>query len=232
MTGRLAGLQWLFLDPSLILNETETEREQRRALAAVLAKRGRPLAQEQVERAWMAAIAAPQPTPPLLGAARALAPDPGAAEALVQEVMAIARPKDTLWSGLQLVLGQLGARYQVAIVGPYRPPGMRARLARFNLKVDFLLLSEDGGLSHRLSANGKPDGALFTAALRKAGCQAGQALFATDRVDLGVAPAKAAGLFTVWVRVTNHRVRYPRSSMETPDLTVTSLRELAGALGL
>jgi FMN phosphatase YigB (HAD superfamily) len=103
-------------------------------------------------------------------------------------------------------------------------------LERFGLKVEFLLLSEEAGLSHRMGVTGRPDGAIFTAALRKVGSPAGWALFATDRVDLGVAPAKAAGLATAWVRVTNHKLRHPRSGAETPDLTVTSLRELATAL--
>ncbi|HLO02459.1 MAG TPA: HAD family hydrolase [Symbiobacteriaceae bacterium] len=230
MNPRLAGLQWLFLDPSLILNETETEREQRRILAALLQKRGRPVTQEQVERAWMAAISAAQPQHPLLGAARALAPDPSSAEALAQEVTRTARPADTLWAGVQLALGQLSATYRVAVVGPYRAPGSKARLERFSLKLEFLLLSEESGLSHRMGPTGKPDGALFTAALRKVGAPAARALFATDRVDLGVAPAKSTGLATAWVRITNHKLRHPRNSMETPDVTVTSLRELAGAL--
>lgn len=230
MNPRFEGLQWLFLDPSLIINETETEREQRRVLADLLARRGRPVTQEQVERAWMAAISASQPQHPLLGAARALASDTASGEALAQEVARTARPADTLWAGVQLALGQLAANYHVAIVGPYRAPGSRARLERFSLKVEWVMLSEESGLSHRLLPNGKPDGALFTAALRKVGAPAARALFATDRVDLGVAPAKLAGLSTAWVRITNHKLRYPRGVMETPDLTVTTLRDLATAL--
>lgn len=230
MNRRFEGLQWLFLDPSLILNETETEREQRRILAELLARRGRPVSQEQVERAWMAAISAAQPQHPLLGAARALAPDSGSAEALAQEVVRTARPTDTLWTGLQLALVQLTANYRVAVVGPYRAPGSKARVERFSLKVEWVLMSEEGGLSHRLSPTGKPDAALFTAALRRVGAPADRALFATDRVDLGVAPARAAGLATAWVRLTNHKLRYPRNSMETPDVTVLSLRELANVL--
>jgi FMN phosphatase YigB (HAD superfamily) len=230
MNPRLTGLQWLFLDPSLILNETETEREQRRVLAALLAKRGRPVSVEQVERAWMAAISATQPQHPLLGAARALAPDPDSAEALAREAAATARPADTLWAGIQLALGQLGATYRLAVVGPYRAPGSKARLERFPVKLEFMLLSEEGGLSHRMGPTGKPDGALFTAALRKVGAPAGRVLFATDRVDLGVAPAKSVGLATAWVRLTNHKLRPPRNTMEMPDLTVNSLRELALAL--
>lgn len=230
MSSRLPDLQWLFLDSSLLMNETETEREQRRTLAALLAKRGRTVSLEEVERAWMAAISAAQPQSPLLGAARALASDRVSGEALGFEVAKTARPADTLWAGVQLALAQLAANYRVAVVGPYRPPGTKARLERFGLKVEFLLLSEEGNLSHKMGLTGKPDGAIFTAALRKVGAPASQALFATDRVDLGVAPAKAAGLATAWVRVTNHKLRHPRSGAETPDITVTSLRELAAAL--
>lgn len=230
MNPRLSGLLWLFLDSSLIINETETERAERRVLSDLLAKRGRPVSQAQVERAWMAAISATQPQNPLLGACRTFAPESGAAEALALEVLRTARPADTLWAGLQLALGQLGVAYHLAVVGPYRAPGTKARLERFTLKLEFHLLSEESGLSHRVGLTGKPDGALLTAALRRVGAPAERALFATDRVDLGVAPAKAAGLATAWVRVTNHKLRYPRSSMETPDVTVNSLKELAALL--
>lgn len=226
MHPKLQGLIWLFLDPSVILNENDTDREARRLIAAALLRRGRAVTQEQVERAWMQSISAPRPVVPLLGAVRMLAGDPGMAAAIADEVVRALRPADMLFPGMQLTLNALGKQVRLGVVAPYRPPGMRARLERFHLHFGLLALSDEQGLSHRLEEHGKPDPALFVWALKRAGCAPGLAGYVGDRVDLGIAPAKAAGLTTVWARTTNYKLRYPRSSAETPDLTVASLGDL------
>jgi FMN phosphatase YigB (HAD superfamily) len=224
---RLPQVQWLFLDPSVLLNEIDTEREARRLVAAALARRGRPADQDQVERAWMQAIASPRAIPPLAGAIQLLAPDPGSAAAILDEVTRTCRNLDQLFSGTQLALNALGRQVKLGVIGPYRLPGTRARLDKFHLSFPVVALSDEQGLSHKLDLAGRPDPALFTWALRKAGCPAAHAAFASDRVDLGLAPAKAAGMTTIWVRTTNYKLRYPRNTAETPDITVNSISELA-----
>jgi FMN phosphatase YigB (HAD superfamily) len=227
MHQRLQGLQWLFLDPSVLLNENDTDREARRQLAAALTKRGRPVGQEAVERAWMQAIAATRPVHPLRGAAQLLAPDPSTAAAIVDEVIRGTRNVDSLFAGVQIALHALESQVKLGVIGPYRLPGNRARLERYHLHFPVVALSDEQQLSHRVDAAGKTDPALFVWALRKAGCPAGQAAFASDRVDLGLAPAKAAGMVTIWLRQTYHKLRYPRHALETPDVTLNSLSELA-----
>ncbi len=215
------------MDPSVLLNEGDSDREARRNIAAALAKRGRPVGQEQVERAWMQAISAPRPVHPLVGAVQLLAPDTGTSTAVVEEVIRGSRNLDTLFPGVQLALQSLQAKYKLGIIGPYRLPGTRSRLDKFHLSFGVVALSDELNLSHRLDVGTKPDPALFTWALKKAGCPPQRAAYASDRVDLGLAPAKAAGMTTIWVRATNHKLRYPRISAETPDLALNSISELA-----
>jgi len=222
-------VQWLFLDPSVLLNENGTEQRWRRGLVQALQRRGRTVAVDQVERAWMQAISAPRPMQPLVGAVRHLAPDLPADE-VAAEVLAATEPQDMLVTGLQLALNELRQRFHLGVIGPYRPPGTRARLTRFHLNFALVALSDELDLSHRLDATGKVDPGLFTWALRKVSALPGQAAFVSDRVALGLAPAKMAGLTTIWLRITNHRLRYPRNSYETPDLTFNSLPEMVRAL--
>lgn len=227
MDERLQSVQWLFLDPSVLLNENSTDREARRLVAAALSRRGRTVTQEQAERAWMQAIAAARPLHPLVGTVQALAPDAGSAAAILDEVLRGVRNQDLLFTGVQLALGQLAKRYKIGLIGPYRLPGTRARLAKFHLtSFAVMALSDELNLSHTLDMTGKPDPAIFTWALKKAGCPAGRAAFASDRVGLGLAPAKLAGMTTIWLRQTNFKLRYPRSTVETPDMTLNSLNEL------
>lgn len=227
---RLDQIQWLFFDPSVLLNESGTDREARRAVAAALARRGRTVDQDAVERAWMQAIASTRPVHPLEGAVRLLSPDLPTARAILDEVQRTPRNQDTLVTGLQLALNSLQPHFKLGVIGPYRLPGSRARLERFHLTFPVMALSDEQNLSHQLDPSGKLDPALFTWALHKACIPPTRAAFASDRVDLGLAPAKMAGLTTIWLRQTNHKLRYPRSTVETPDLTYGSLPEMARAI--
>lgn|GEM_PF-1932718 len=222
-------VQWLFFDPSVLLNENGTEQRWRRGVVQALQRRGRMVTLEQVERAWMQAIAASPPVQPLVGAVRHLAPE-APAEEIVREVLSSSGQQDMLVTGLQLALNELRQRYRLGVIGPYRPPGSRERLSRFHLNFAVVALSDELNLSHSLDPAGRVDPALFTWALRRVSAAPGQAAFASDRVALGLAPAKMAGLTTIWLRTTNYRLRYPRNSYETPDLTFNSLPEMARAL--
>lgn len=226
MHPRLQQVQWLFLDPSVLLNENETQREMRRNIALSLARRGRTLDQEAVERAWMQAIAATKPMHPLAGAVQILSPNAATAAAVIAEVTRNTRNLDTLHPGTQFALHALEKRFKLGIIGPYRLPGGRAQLERYHLHFPLVALSDELNLSAKLDVGGRPDPGLFVHALRKANCPADRAAYASDRVDLGLAPAKMAGMTTIWLRQTNHKLRYPRNSLETPDLTLNDLGDL------
>lgn len=230
MVHQLQGIQWLFLDLSILLNEGETDREFRRQIAAVLSRRGRAVEQEQVERAWMASITAPQAIMPEVGTVQSLAGTPAAAAAVLEEVTRTARNLDTLNPGVQLALSALQSRFRMGVIAPYRTGPLRPRLVKFHLNFPVMALCDEQQLSHRLGPSVRPDPALFVWALRKAGVPASQAAFASDRADLGLAPAKAAGMTTIWLRQTNYKLRVPRNTQETPDLTYNSLSDLAQAV--
>lgn len=227
MHPRLQQVQWLFLDPSVLLNENATEHAIRQSVQRSLARRGRMVDQETVERAWMQAITAPRPVHPLAGAVQLLAPDAATAAAVLAEVVRGIKSVDTLHPGVQLALHALQKAFKLGIVGPYRLPGVRTQLDRYHLHFPIVALCDELNLSNKLEVGPRPDPALFVWALRKAGCPASQAAFASDRVDLGLAPAKMAGMTTIWLRQTNHKLRYPRNSLETPDLTFNHMGDLA-----
>lgn len=227
MHPRLQQIQWLFLDPSVLFNENETERAIRHNIQVALARRGRQVDQMAVERAWMQAITAPQPVHPLAGAVKILAPDAATAAAVLAEVIRNVHCVDILHPGAQLALNTLEKRFELGIIGPYRLPGVRNQLNRYHLHLPVVALCDELNLSNTLEMGPRPDPALFIWALRKAGCPASQAAFASDRVDLGLAPAKMAGMTTIWIRQTNHKLRHPRNHLEMPDLTFNQLSDLA-----
>jgi len=156
-----------------------------------------------------------------------LAPDAASAAAVLAEVIRSTQCVDTLYPGVQLALHALQKVFRLGIIAPYRLPGVRTQLNRYHLHFALVALCDELNLSSRLDVGPRPDPALFVWALRKAGCPASQAAFASDRVDLGLAPAKMAGMTTIWIRQTNHKLRHPRNHLEMPDLTFNQLSDLA-----
>ncbi|SJZ40143.1 FMN phosphatase YigB, HAD superfamily [Enhydrobacter aerosaccus] len=57
-----------------------------------------------------------------------------------------------------------------------------------------------------------------------------ETIFVGDRLDQDVAPAKAQGMTTIQFRSGRWRRQKPRSAAETPDVTVTDVRELEEAI--
>ena len=226
MHPKLQNIQWLFFDPSVLLNETATEFETRRQIVAAFARRGQSIGMDQIDRAWMQALNAPQPVHPLAGAIQVLAGRGSDPADVLGEVLSRTSSLDAPFAGVHLVLNNLLNNFNLGVIGPYRIPGGRAQLERFRLALSVLALGDEQHLSFRLDVGGRPDPALFVWALRKAGCPSANAAYASDRVDLGLAPAKMAGMTTIWLRQTNHKHRHPRSTIETPDLTFNTLAEL------
>lgn len=68
----------------------------------------------------------------------------------------------------------------------------------------------------------KPDLEIFRRAFDKADCSAENSVMIGDRLDNDIAPAKALGMMTVWVR-RDYSVNNP---IEQSDYTITNLTEL------
>ncbi len=61
---------------------------------------------------------------------------------------------------------------------------------------------------------------------------ADEALMVGDRLDNDIAPAKAVGMQTVWIRQGFGGLQVPRSDAYRPDQTIQSLRDLLPVLGV
>jgi len=148
------------------------------------------------------------------------------------------------------------ARYGLTRVAPYRhayeklypdaKPVLQALASRFVLGI---IANQADGLRGRLQSWGiehlfthimsswevrlmKPDPRLFHLSLNRAGCPADEALMVGDRLDNDIAPAKAVGMQTVWIRQGFGGLQVPRSDAYRPDQTIQSLRDLLPVLGV
>ena len=99
--------------------------------------------------------------------------------------------------------------------------GLRERLCRFGILSYFscIVSSWDVGVM-------KPDRRIFEIALERAGCLPEEALMIGDRLDNDIAPAKAVGMKTVWVRQGFGACQSPVSAADKPDFTVDRLADL------
>lgn len=121
------------------------------------------------------------------------------------------------------VLRTLRARgYRIGVIAN-QSAGTEARLRAWGLlaHIDLVVSSAEEGVS-------KPDPAIFRIALARAGCQMQEAAMIGDRLDNDVSPAKALGMFTVWLPQGPALHHSPRNDAETPHVRVSSLSELLG----
>lgn len=69
----------------------------------------------------------------------------------------------------------------------------------------------------------KPDSEIFRRAFEKAGCSADCSVMVGDRLDNDIAPAKALGMKTVWIRQGLSVYSTPQGDFEMADYTVENL---------
>lgn len=128
---------------------------------------------------------------------------------------------EVLYPEARAVLTELSKRYRLGVIAN-QADGLADRLARWNLLSCFSLVISSWDYQVM-----KPDKRLFEIALEKANCTAQEAVMIGDRLDNDIAPAKALGMCTVWIRQGFGALQSPLSSSDTPDHTISSLRELA-----
>lgn len=104
-------------------------------------------------------------------------------------------------------------------------PGARKRLELMGILLyfDVISVSSDEGIA-------KPNPEIFLRALEKANCSAEEAIMVGDRLDNDIAPAKALGMKTVWVKQGLGKYASIRNEREAPDFTVSSLGEILNIL--
>ena len=118
-------------------------------------------------------------------------------------------------------LSKLSGPYHIGILAN-QAPGVSERLREWGILnfFDVVLSSAEEGIA-------KPDPEIFERALQRAGCSAEQVVMVGDRLDNDIAPAKALGMKTIWVRQGFSRFTHPVCAQDTPDYTAQSLTEVA-----
>lgn len=120
------------------------------------------------------------------------------------------------------VLRQLSAKgYRMGVIAN-QSLGTKERLSNWGLlkHFDVVLASAEEGVS-------KPDIEIFRRALRSAGCLPAEAVMVGDRLDNDIAPAKKAGMKTVWIKQGLGGLAKPVHEYEQADYVIQSLSELS-----
>lgn len=120
------------------------------------------------------------------------------------------------------VLRHLGDRFHLSVLTNGAPTMQRAKLHAAGL-VPFFHQVLVGGECVR----GKPDPAIFRAALAGAGCRSEQAVHIGDSLFHDIGGARNVGIHSVWL---NRREAVPAAADPTPDFSITGLDQLADCL--
>ena len=123
------------------------------------------------------------------------------------------------------VLTELKERYRLGIIAN-QPFNTRRRMENeWQLAdlFDLMLISAEVGFS-------KPDEKLFREALYKAQTSADRCMMIGDKLTNDIAPAKAMGFKTLWVRQEWGGMQTVADDSMKPDITVNSLKELPDIL--
>ena len=135
------------------------------------------------------------------------------------------RPKwkselEILYPDAKIVLETLHNRYKIGVIAN-QLPNIEKRLENFGIRqwIDLIISSADCGFS-------KPSSKIFQLALQQTSCSASSATMIGDRLDNDIAPAKALGMKTIWIKQGFSAYSPIQSPSEEPDFTVNSLSDL------
>ena len=135
------------------------------------------------------------------------------------------RPKwkselEILYPDAKIVLETLHNRYKIGVIAN-QLPNLEKRLENFGIRqwIGLIISSADYGFS-------KPSSKIFQLALQQASCSASSATMIGDKLDNDIAPAKALGMKTIWIKQGFSAYSPIQSPSEEPDFTVNSLSDL------
>lgn len=122
------------------------------------------------------------------------------------------------------VLGELKQTYRLGIIANQNA-GLSERLEKFGILKYFEVVfgSDDIGIA-------KPDVRIYTNALEKTDCPPECAVMIGDRLDNDIAPAKAAGMYTVRILHNCFAHSPVLNDEQRPDAVASSLAEIPDAI--
>lgn len=127
---------------------------------------------------------------------------------------------ETLYGDAPGVLRSLSGKYELGVIAN-QADGLRERLESFGILPYFTYIVSSWDIQVM-----KPDKRIYEYALKLANCRPHEAVMIGDRLDNDIAPAKAVGMGTVWVKQGFGGSQTPLSEADTPDDTVERLSEL------
>lgn len=127
---------------------------------------------------------------------------------------------EKLYGDAPHVLRSLSDKYKLGVIAN-QTDGLRERLEEFGILQYFTYVISSWDIQIM-----KPDIRIYEYALKAAECSPDEAVMIGDRIDNDIAPAKAAGMKTVWIKQGFGRLQTPLSEKDIPDYTVECLSEL------
>ncbi len=129
---------------------------------------------------------------------------------------------EKLYEGVIDVISYLHGKYKLGIIAN-QVLGTQERIDNWGIGkyFDVVMASAEAGFA-------KPDLRIFSMALDKAGCEAGDAIMVGDRLDNDIVPAKKLGMKTIWVRQGYAIYQSMDDESKRPDHIVDSIDELSG----
>ncbi|MBR3737063.1 MAG: HAD family hydrolase [Lachnospiraceae bacterium] len=129
---------------------------------------------------------------------------------------------EKLYEGAYRVVSGLYGKYRLGIIAN-QSLGTQERIDHWGIGkfFDVVMASAEAGCA-------KPDPKIFTAALKKAGCDPAEAFMIGDRLDNDIIPAKRLGMTTIWVRQGYAIYQSIDDESKRPDYVVDSIDELIG----
>ena len=216
---QLPGIRWVFFDIGYtLINEDVAVRDRILGVQAALKDYGVSVSAEDIGTALKKATAEYAPSP--ISRAIAVLTD---SEELGEDVRArFAWRKDLEkpYPAATRVICALSKRYSIGIIAN-QPPGTESRLEGCGLLrfISLCIASAEVGLH-------KPDLAIFKLAMRKAGCESGQAVMIGDRIDNDIAPAKSLGWKTIRIKQGLSQGQAPLTAEQEPDFEVRRLGDI------
>lgn len=130
------------------------------------------------------------------------------------------REDESPYEDAEECLKTLSRKYKIGVIAN-QSPGTAGRLEEYHLLqyIDLVTASAEEGVS-------KPNPRIFQIALEKSGCMPARAVMIGDRVDNDIIPARAMGMYTIWLRRGIWRDWRITSEQEKADCVVYSLAEI------